>query len=164
MTTRGVVYVHSAPSALCPHVEWALTGVLGAAGQPGLDPAARRPRDLPRRALLAGSARHRGDGGLGAARLGAPALRGHRGADGAPRAPGSAAPRSSGSSTRSPASTATSSSRRTGCAPPSSGWGREGGDLAEEIDKLLGKPWDDELETFRWAGEGAPVRWLHQVG
>ena len=35
--------------------------------------------------------------------------------------------------------------------------------LADEIDKLLGKPWDDELETFRWAGEGAPVRWLHQV-
>jgi hypothetical protein len=32
-----------------------------------------------------------------------------------------------------------------------------------EIDKLLGKPWDDELETFRHAGEGAPVRWLHQV-
>ena len=24
-------------------------------------------------------------------------------------------------------------------------------------------PWDDELEPFRYAGEGAPVRWLHQV-
>ena len=35
--------------------------------------------------------------------------------------------------------------------------------LLGEIDKLLGKPWDDELETFRHAGEGAPVRWLHQV-
>ncbi len=32
-----------------------------------------------------------------------------------------------------------------------------------QVDKLLGKPWDDELETFRHAGEGAPVRWLHQV-
>ncbi|HMY08804.1 MAG TPA: DUF3145 family protein, partial [Marmoricola sp.] len=21
--TRGVVYIHSAPSALCPHIEWA---------------------------------------------------------------------------------------------------------------------------------------------
>ena len=29
--------------------------------------------------------------------------------------------------------------------------------------QLLGKPWDDELEPFRYAGEGAPVRWLHQV-
>jgi hypothetical protein len=35
--------------------------------------------------------------------------------------------------------------------------------LVVEIDKLLGKPWDDELETFRHAGDGAPVRWLHQV-
>ena len=35
--------------------------------------------------------------------------------------------------------------------------------LAGEIDRLLGKPWDDELETFRHAGDGAPVRWLHQV-
>ena len=36
--------------------------------------------------------------------------------------------------------------------------------LLVEIDKLLGKPWDDELETFRHAGDGAPVRWLHKVG
>ena len=28
--------------------------------------------------------------------------------------------------------------------------------LLVEIDKLLGKPWDDELETFRHAGEGRP--------
>jgi len=35
--------------------------------------------------------------------------------------------------------------------------------LVVEIDRLLGKPWDDELETFRYAGDGAPVRWLHQV-
>ena len=27
--TRGVLYVHSAPSALCPHIEWAAGGVLG---------------------------------------------------------------------------------------------------------------------------------------
>ncbi len=36
-------------------------------------------------------------------------------------------------------------------------------DLEAEIASLLGKPWDDELESFRHAGEGAPVRWLHQV-
>ena len=35
--------------------------------------------------------------------------------------------------------------------------------LVAEIDKLLGKPWDDELEPFRYAGDGAPVKWLHQV-
>ena len=26
-TTRGVVHIHSAPSALCPHVEWAVGGI-----------------------------------------------------------------------------------------------------------------------------------------
>jgi hypothetical protein len=36
-------------------------------------------------------------------------------------------------------------------------------ELEAELAKLLGKPWDDELESFRYAGEGAPVRWLHQV-
>jgi hypothetical protein len=39
----------------------------------------------------------------------------------------------------------------------------EGTDLADEIERLLGQPWDEELEPFRWAGEGAPVRLLHQV-
>jgi hypothetical protein len=37
-------------------------------------------------------------------------------------------------------------------------------DLSDEIDLMLGQPWDDELEPFRHAGAGAPVRWLHQVG
>ena len=27
--TRGVVYVHSTPKALCPHVVWAVESVLG---------------------------------------------------------------------------------------------------------------------------------------
>jgi len=36
--------------------------------------------------------------------------------------------------------------------------------LEEELDRLLGKPWDEELESFRYAGEGAPVRWLHAAG
>jgi len=39
-----------------------------------------------------------------------------------------------------------------------------GGSLEAELRLLLGQPWDDELEPFRHAGEGAPVRWLHQVG
>ena len=32
--TRGVLYVHSTPSALCPHIEWAVGGVLGVAVNP----------------------------------------------------------------------------------------------------------------------------------
>ena len=29
MNARGVVFVHSSPTAVCPHVEWAISGVLG---------------------------------------------------------------------------------------------------------------------------------------
>jgi hypothetical protein len=36
-------------------------------------------------------------------------------------------------------------------------------DVLQEMQALLGKAWDDELEPFRHAGDGAPVRWLHQV-
>jgi hypothetical protein len=33
--------------------------------------------------------------------------------------------------------------------------------LEHELERLLGTPWDNELEPFRRAGDGAPVRWLH---
>ena len=32
------------------------------------------------------------------------------------------------------------------------------------LDVALGAAWDRELEPFRYAGAGAPVRFLHQVG
>ena len=35
--------------------------------------------------------------------------------------------------------------------------------LEDEIATLLGAPWDAGLEPFRYAGDGTPVRWLHQV-
>lgn len=35
--------------------------------------------------------------------------------------------------------------------------------LTAELDRLLGTQWDEELEVFRYAGAGTPVRWLHQV-
>ena len=38
-----------------------------------------------------------------------------------------------------------------------------GAPIEDELDRLLGAPWDAELEPFRYAGDGAPVRWLHQV-
>jgi hypothetical protein len=39
-----------------------------------------------------------------------------------------------------------------------------GGSLEDELSLLLGEPWDAELEPFRHASAGAPVRWLHAVG
>ena len=41
------------------------------------------------------------------------------------------------------------------------GSGEAFGDM---VDELLGRDWDAELDPFRHAGEGAPVRWLHKVG
>ena len=39
-----------------------------------------------------------------------------------------------------------------------------GGSLEAELGLLLGEPWDAELEPFRRAGDGAPVRWLNATG
>ncbi len=39
-----------------------------------------------------------------------------------------------------------------------------GGSLEDELALLLGEPWDAELEPFRRAGDGAPVRWLNATG
>ena len=36
--------------------------------------------------------------------------------------------------------------------------------MRRHLDLALGQAWDDELEPFRYAGSGAPVRWLHRVG
>jgi hypothetical protein len=38
-----------------------------------------------------------------------------------------------------------------------------GWDLSDALSALLGRAWDEELEPFRYAGDGAPVRWLHKV-
>ncbi|MHB1067007.1 MAG: DUF3145 domain-containing protein [Candidatus Nanopelagicales bacterium] len=38
-----------------------------------------------------------------------------------------------------------------------------GESLSDEIARLIGRPWDDELEPYRCAHEGSTVRVLHQV-
>ncbi|MGL5809423.1 MAG: DUF3145 domain-containing protein [Nocardioides sp.] len=162
-TARGVLYVHSSPSALCPHLEWAVCGVLGMpvslewTVQPA-QPGAYR-------------AEYSWSGPVGAAASMASALRGW------------AQLRFEITEEPTPAS----EGARFSCTPDlgvfhavtglhgdimipedrlkaaavRSALGQS--DLSNEIDRLLGKPWDDELETFRYAGDGAPVRWLHQV-
>ena len=47
MSAHGVLYVHSAPPALCPHIEWAVAGIVGVpvgmpwSGQPAAPGALR---------------------------------------------------------------------------------------------------------------------------
>jgi hypothetical protein len=36
--------------------------------------------------------------------------------------------------------------------------------LEAELSRLLGTDWDNELEPFRRAADGAPVRWLNATG
>jgi hypothetical protein len=42
--------------------------------------------------------------------------------------------------------------------------GADGGSLEDELGRLLGTAWDNELEPFRRAADGAPVRWLNATG
>jgi len=41
---------------------------------------------------------------------------------------------------------------------------RLGESLEDELGRLLGTAWDNELEPFRRAADGAPVRWLNATG
>ena len=163
MTTRGVVYVHSATSALCPHVEWALAGVLGM--RVSLDWTAQPAEPGTWRAELSWT----GDPGTSSTL--ASALRGWlhlryevteeptAGFEGArysytPELGVFHAITGVHGDLMVPEDRLRAAMvRATAKDIP----------IEDELDKLLGKPWDDELETFRWAGEGAPVRWLHQV-
>ena len=42
--------------------------------------------------------------------------------------------------------------------------GHPAAQVAVRISELLGARWDEALEPFRTAGDGAPVTWLHRVG
>jgi hypothetical protein len=158
-----VLYVHSAPSALCPHIEWAVGGVLGTAVSFEWTPQGAQAGAYRAEFSWAGEA--------GTAAAIASAVRGWN--------------HLRFEITEEP--TASTEGARFSYTPDLGIFhavtGLHGdimipedrlkaavvkaalGDttLLLEIDKLLGKPWDDELETFRHAGDGAPVRWLHQV-
>ena len=164
MATRGVVYVHSAPPALCPHVEWAVGGVLGVRVTLDWTPQPAAP------GTVRGELSWQAEAGTGAAL--ASALRDwmhlrfevtEEPSAGAEGERWSATPalglfhattgvhgdilvredRLRAALARAASDPATS--------------------VVAEMETLLGKAWDEELETFRHAGEGAPVRWLHQV-
>ncbi len=162
-STRGVVFVHCAPAALCPHVEWAVAGVLG---QPA--PFAWTPQPAQSgtyRSELSWSAEP------GTAATLASALRGWAHL----RFEVTEEPSSIGEGARYSATPALGlfhavtgmhgdvmiPEDRLRAAVQAA---RRGGvPLEDAVDQLLGKQWDDELEPFRYAGDGAPVRWLHHV-
>ena len=162
-TTRGVLYVHTVPSALCPHVEWAAGGVLGVPVK--LDWTPQPAAAGSYRAELSWQAE------TGTATRLVSALRGWnklRFEVTEEPTPGTEGERYSFTpalgifrATTGPHGDILVSEDRLKAAINRAI--ADGADLTDEVEKLLGKPWDDELEPFRYAGDGAPVRWLHQV-
>lgn len=163
MPTRGVVYIHSAPLAVCPHVEWAIARVLSApvnlhwAVQP-VDPGARRAEcgwtgqpgtgaqlaaALRQWPMLRFEVTEEPSPGVDGERFmyapGRGLFRGVMGAAGDIQL-GEDRLRAIMAATRVPEA------------------------LAHALDRALGSAWDAELEPYRRAGDGAPVTLLTQVG
>jgi hypothetical protein len=162
-TTRGVLYIHAAPSALCPHIEWGVGGVFGTPVR--LDWI---PQPAERAAYRT---EHAWTGPSGTAARLTSALKGWqriRFEATEDASPGVEAHRYSYTPTLGVLHTQIGlhgdvvvPEERIKHAMLMAALGQQ--DLVQALDALLGRPWDAELEPFRYAGEGAPVRWLHKV-
>jgi hypothetical protein len=156
MPARGVLYVHACPPAVCRHVEWAVAGVLGVPVALHWTPQPMAPGQFR------GQAGWRGPVGT-AGRL-AEAIRGWAGL----RYEVTEEPSTGGDGER----YAVTPSLGVFRSPMSSNGdvlvgeqrlrtvladARCGRPVADMLARLLGEPWDEELEPFRQAGEGGPV-------
>lgn len=163
-TTRGVIFIHSTPRALCAHLEWALGNVLGT--KVNLEWVDQPVVNQSVRSELSWSGAPETTERLVSALLAFPKIRFEitqepcQGFDG-----------------QRFVSTPSLGMLRTGMGV----YGQalveedkarsaintaiaEGKSLTEVLDDLIGGPWDRELEPFRNASEAMSVRWLHQVG
>ncbi len=160
---RGMIFIHSTPAALCPHLEWSLTAVLGTTvslqwtHQP-VETGSRR-------------AEYSWTGPSGSSALLASKLAGFgrvRFEVTEDATPGSDGQRHSYTPTLGPFSATVGvhgdilvGEEQIKQAIVRDALGRE--PIHGALERLLGSPWDDELEVFRHASDDAPVRWLHQV-
>lgn len=163
MPTRGVVYVHSAPLAVCPHVEWAIARALTVpvtlrwsvqplepngqraelswTGPPGS--GARIAAELRQWPMIRFEVTEEPSPGVDGERFmqvpGRGLFRATIGAAGDIQV-GEDQLRALVAAARSPA------------------------DLTHTLHEALGTAWDNELEPYRYAGDGAPVTALPRVG
>lgn len=162
----GVLYVHSAPPALCPHVEWAVAGIVGVpvgmpwSGQPAAPGALR--------AELTWQAHPGTAGAIASALAGWNRLRFEVTEDSSPGCDGvrhcytpdlglfTAATGANGD--------IMVSENRLRSVMLLAERGGATASLEDELGRLLGTAWDNELEPFRRAADGAPVRWLNATG
>ncbi|SER68277.1 Protein of unknown function [Propionibacterium cyclohexanicum] len=160
--TRGMIYIHSAAAALCPHVEWAIGGALGRTvhcnwarqgAQPGTlrtelgwdgsqDSCAALVSALMRCRELRFEVTCDAGAGMGERYSYTPRLGVFH------------------------ALTDESGDIMVGENRLRAAVAREalgGRSLTEAIADLLGTPWDEELEIFRRADDGDSVRWLSRA-
>jgi hypothetical protein len=161
--TRGVLFVHSSTSALCPHVEWAVAGVLG--GTPDFSWVPQPAEPGTYRAELSWQARSGTAAALASALRGWEQLRFEVTEEPTVSTEGA---RYSYTPTLGIFHALTGlhgdiliPEDRIKAFRVKAALGEV--DIETALDGLLGVAWDAELEPFRHAGEGAPVRWLHQV-
>lgn len=161
--TSGVVYVHSSPSAVCPHVEWAISGALGTRTELRWTAQPAAPGQL--RTECAWSAEPGTGAQLVAALRAWPMLRFEVTEDPSPGVDGQRFCHVPGlglwrASTSANGDIVVSEDQLRTLAANSDGPDSFG----HHVDQLLGSDWDEALEPFRRAGDGAPVTWLHRVG
>ena len=159
MATRGVLYVHSALPAVGPHIEWAVAGVLGMPVKLDWQPQPASPGTVRTESAWVGEPGCAGR--LASVLLGWP-VRFEVTEDASPGCDGERY-----AFTPSLGLFHASTSANGDLVVPENRLRHlmaAGDDVRLGIDRLLGGPWDAELDSFRHAGDGAPVRWLHQVG
>ncbi|HVW41860.1 MAG TPA: DUF3145 domain-containing protein [Amycolatopsis sp.] len=161
--TRGVVYVHSSPSAVCPHVEWAISGTLGTRVDLRWTAQPAAPGQLRAECVWSGPA---GTGGKLVSGLKAwPMLRFEVTEDPSHGVDGERYCHVPGlglwhGRTSANGDIVVGEDQLRALL----GQARSGEAFAHKLDELLAANWDEALEPFRHAGDGAPVTWLHRVG
>jgi hypothetical protein len=163
-TASGVLHVHSAPPALCPHIEWAVAGIVGMpvdlpwTGQPAA------PGSL--RSELSWQAKPGTAGAITSALVGWNRLRfevteeASEGCDGVRYSYTPDLGTFTGVTAANGDIVVPEARLRAAMSLADGG----GSVLEAQLQRLLGTAWDNELEPFRRAGDGAPVRWLNATG
>ena len=162
--TRGVVHIHSAPAALCPHVEWALGSALGT--HVIVDWSAQPAAPAHYRAELHWTAAQGTGAALASALRGWAHLRYEVTEEASAGCDGSRWSHTPElgifhATTDVTGNIMVSEDRIRYAMEIAAGSALE---LQRELDVALGTAWDEELEPFRHAGDDARVVWLHKVG
>lgn len=162
--TRGVIFIHSVSPAVRPHVEWAVSSVLGYEVHMEWTPQPALPSMSRAEVSWAGEV---GTGAMLASALGGwEHLRFEITEDPTAISEGGRWSATPGlgifyAQTDITGNVVVPENRIRAAIEQSAG---DSAELKRLLDLALGQAWDDELEAFRYAGAGAPVRFLHRVG